>query len=119
VDRYIYAGNNPLKYVDPAGLEKYLAILVEQPAPGQNIAYRGMPPVYGHTSVGLIDTDNRSFTIKGFHPAGTINPIFFMKRSAGIIKDDSDRKDRWNVMNFVTTHPAQHRVGRKVPFEQR
>jgi RHS repeat-associated protein len=96
-NKYVYVSNNPLKYVDPLGLEKYFAILINQPLPGKNVPYnertRGLPDV-GHTSFALIDTDRKSFVIKGFYPEDPehwLPPPFGDLRQPGRIKDDKDK----------------------------
>ena len=33
-NRYVYGGNNPLKFIDPNGMEKQLVVYVNQPIPG-------------------------------------------------------------------------------------
>lgn len=75
-----------------------MAIFVRRPAPNEDVAYREL--AWGHTSVGLIDTDKQTYLMRGFYPASKMNPIFGVKSADGEIKIDFDKVKLFDVEAF-------------------
>ena len=90
-NRYAYATNNPLRYVDPNGLEKFLVVYVQQPRPGSSDSWAmsGGSVDVGHTFIGLKDTDTGGEVRAGFYPGEGVNPIAGPIEVAGVVQDDS------------------------------
>jgi RHS repeat-associated protein len=103
-NKYAYVSNNPLKYIDALGLEKYLAILMHQPAPGENRVYThsGFHVDTGHTSVGIIDDVTKRFVMLGYHPLtdSDINLMAGGLKDEGVLKNDKDRINKVNASFF-------------------
>jgi RHS repeat-associated protein len=69
-NRYAYTDNNPLMFIDPNGLEKFLVIYIQQPVPGKDTSHitQGFTEKVGHSFIGLKDTDNNKEVKIGFYP---------------------------------------------------
>lgn len=94
-NRYPYVTNNPLKFADWEGLEKYLVVYVQQPVPGSSTTWvrQGMGANTGHSFIGLKDTTAQTEIKAGFYPKGTVTPL--NPATTGIVKDDASHP--WNV----------------------
>jgi RHS repeat-associated protein len=95
-NRYAYVTNNPLKFADWEGLEKYLVVYVQQPVPGTSKTYDIQSyghVVTGHSFIGLKDTTAHTETKAGFYPKDTVTPV--SPTTTGELKDDSNHS--WNV----------------------
>ena len=96
-NRYAYVTNNPLKFADWEGLEKYLVVYVQQPVAGSATTWlrEGFGVNTGHAFIGLKDTTAHTETKAGFYPKemGTVTPL--SPSITGVVKDDSNHS--WNV----------------------
>ena len=96
-NRYAYVTNNPLKFADWEGLEKYLVVYVQQPVAGTATTWtrEGFGVNTGHAFIGLKDTTAHTEVKAGFYPKemGTVTPL--SPSTTGVVKDDSNHS--WNV----------------------
>jgi RHS repeat-associated protein len=95
-NRYVYAGNSPLKFIDPDGLEKLLIVYVDQPS-AKTRSMRVGAMNFGHAFVGLADTDHpNSQVFRGFYPKNKWDLISDQTASVtGKVKDDKGHD--WNI----------------------
>lgn len=100
-NRYVYSGNNPLKYIDPDGKEKQLIVYVQQPVPGTRTVSTNAGTNYGHSFIGLRDTATGAEHRFGFYPKNKMDLIGDRSKSVpGTIKND-DKSD-WTVKSTYT-----------------
>jgi RHS repeat-associated protein len=93
-NRYAYTDNNPLKFIDPNGLEKFLVIYIQQPVEGKNTSHVG--DNVGHSFVGLRDTDTNKEVKIGYYPKpGTSIEAAFGNDVSGAFKNND--KHGYNV----------------------
>src|SRR6185437_21656 len=100
-NRYVYGGNNPLKFIDPDGKEKQLVIYVQQPVPGTRTVSTQGGTNFGHAFIGLKDTVTGAEHRVGFYPKNKWDLLPDRTASVpGTLKND-DKSD-WTVKKTFT-----------------
>ena len=98
-NRYAYTDNNPMKFVDPDGLEKFLIIYVNQPIPHTRTVRTGLSN-YGHAFIGVNDTTANTQHTFGFFPKSKWDLVGDRTASVEGFVNKDDNGD-WNLNKAI------------------